>query len=206
MRTAPADEGRIDPDHCHQTVGDTLSPFASAAAIRLYLGTSDRHNVLPTSCPRAYEMLEPEADMSWEVLTRVVDQTSNTVRLVLHGIGEPMLIKGAELNDTGLDEPRVSLYAANVRTFQRDRGRDRAFREVHAREGLARLRLTLCLARRNEMLQQFTEFVKVAHDIGVGEVHLQRLIFFESDATGLAMAAVSQRRRNTVSQETKNVT
>ena len=26
MRTAPADERRIDPDHYHETVGDTLSP------------------------------------------------------------------------------------------------------------------------------------------------------------------------------------
>lgn len=196
MRTAPADERSIDPDHCRETVGDTLSPVASAAAICLYLGTSDRHNVLRTSCRRAYETLEPEADISWEVPTRVVDQRSDIVRLVHHGIGEPMRIKGAEPNDTGLDEPRVSLDTANVRTFLRDRGRDRAFREMHAREGLVRPRLTLWLARLNEMLQQFTEFVKVAHDIGVGEVHLQRLIFFESDATGLAMAAVNQRLRN----------
>ena len=60
-------------------------------------------------------------------------------------------------------------------------------------ERLARPRFSLWVARPKEALQQLTEFVKVAHDIGVGEVHLQRLVFLESDA--IAMVAVSQRRR-----------
>jgi hypothetical protein len=93
MSTAPANERRIDPDRYHETIGDTLSPVASAAAICLYLETTDRCNLLRAARLRTCETLEPEADMSCEVLTRVIDQTSNITRRVLRGIGEPMLIK-----------------------------------------------------------------------------------------------------------------
>jgi hypothetical protein len=105
--------------------------------------------------------------------------------------------KGAEPNQTGHGESRISLDAANAKTFLCDRGRDNvcAFRGMQVRERLARPRFSLWLARLEEALQQLTEFVRVAHDIGVGEVHPQRLVFLESDAIGLAMVAVSQRRR-----------
>ena len=70
-----------------------LVAAASAAAICLRPETTNRRNLLYTACPRTYETLEPEADMSWGVFTRIVDQTSNMARLVLHGIGETMLIE-----------------------------------------------------------------------------------------------------------------
>jgi acetyl-CoA hydrolase len=37
--------------------------------------------------------LEPPADMSWELFTRIVDQVPDIARCVLHGVGEPMLVK-----------------------------------------------------------------------------------------------------------------
>ena len=112
--------------------------------------------------------------MSWELFTRIVDQVPNIARVVLHGVGEPMLVKdlprmvrylkergayvlfntngtvltprkGRELADTGLDELRVSLDAADAATFRIVRGKDyfnrivrnvRAFTEMQAREGL----------------------------------------------------------------------
>ena len=53
--------------------------FESASAVRgaavrkpvcLYLETTNRCNLLCTTCPRTYEELEPPADMSWELFRR----------------------------------------------------------------------------------------------------------------------------------------
>ena len=91
--------------------------------------------------------------MSWQLFTKIVDQFPNISRVVLHGIGEPMMVKelprmvrylkdrgtyvlfntngtllrpkkGRELIDAGLDELRVSLDAAEAKAFQLVRGRD----------------------------------------------------------------------------------
>ncbi|MFZ0236989.1 MAG: radical SAM protein, partial [Xanthobacteraceae bacterium] len=59
----------------------------------LYLETTNRCNLLCTTCPRTYEELEPPADMSWELFTSIVDQIAHLQRAVLHGVGEPMLVK-----------------------------------------------------------------------------------------------------------------
>jgi len=36
-------------------------------------------------CPRTFEELEPEADMSWELFTSIIDQYPKIARVVLHG-------------------------------------------------------------------------------------------------------------------------
>lgn len=220
--TAPA-RRKVDPDRYHEAA-EIFSPLAAAPPVCLYLETTNRCNLLCTTCPRTYETLEPEADMSWDLFTRIVDQMPNIARVVLHGVGEPMLVKelprmirhlkdrgayvlfntngtlltvkkGRELAETGLDELRVSLDAADAKTFLLVRGRDyfnrivrnvRAFRDMQVKEGLERPKVSLWLTGLKETLEQLSAFVKVAHDIGVGEVHLQRLVFFESDAIGLA--------------------
>ena len=214
---------RINPDRYHEAVAQRAAVTAQPP-VCLYLETTNRCNLLCTTCPRTYDTLEPEADMSWELFTRIVDQIPDIARVVLHGVGEPMLVKelprmvrylkdrgayvlfntngtlltakkGRELADTGLDELRVSLDAADAKTFLLIRGRDyfnrivrnvRAFREMQVREGLALPKVSLWLTGLKETLEQLPAFVKIAHEIGVGEVHLQRLVFFESDAIGLA--------------------
>ena len=92
MRTAATNERSIDPRSLPRDGWRYLVAVASAAAICLRPETTNRRNLLCTACPRTSETLEPEADMSWGVSTRIVDQTSNIARLVLHGIGETMLI------------------------------------------------------------------------------------------------------------------
>lgn len=91
--------------------------------------------------------------MSWELFTRIVDQFPRIERVVLHGVGEPMMVpdlprmvrylkdrgtyvlfntngtllnrrKGQELVDVGLDELRVSLDAAEPSAFKMVRGLD----------------------------------------------------------------------------------
>src|SRR3954465_607366 len=59
----------------------------------VYLETTNRCNLLCTTCPRTFEELEPPADMSLELFTKIVDQVPNIERVVLHGVGEPMMVR-----------------------------------------------------------------------------------------------------------------
>jgi radical SAM protein with 4Fe4S-binding SPASM domain len=147
---APA---RPDPRRYHEAVDADLKPVAERPPVCLYLETTNRCNLLCTTCPRTYEELEPPADLSWELFTRIVDQVPDLARAVLHGVGEPMLVKdlprmvrhlkdrgvyvlfntngtvlnarnGRALIDAGLDELRVSLDAANAASYLAVRGKD----------------------------------------------------------------------------------
>src|SRR5262245_17859701 len=84
---------RVDPRRYHEAVTGAPGELAERPPLCLYLETTNRCNLLCTTCPRTYEELEPPADMSWELFTSVIDQSPNLVRAVLHGVGEPMLVK-----------------------------------------------------------------------------------------------------------------
>lgn len=205
---------RVDRSSAEQAVGDPVC---------LYLEVTNRCNLLCTTCPRTFEELEPPADMSWELFTRIVDQVPNIERVVLHGVGEPMMVrelprmiaylkargtyvlfntngtlltekKGRELIDSGLDELRVSLDAAEPETFKLVRGRDLfgrivkkvgAFTALQQKLGATSPRVSLWLTGLKETLDQLPDFVSLAHDMGVKEVYLQRLVYLP-DAQGLA--------------------
>jgi MoaA/NifB/PqqE/SkfB family radical SAM enzyme len=198
--------------------------MAQAPPVCLYLETTNRCNLLCTTCPRTYEELEPPADLSWELFRRIVDQLPNIERAVLHGVGEPMLVKhlprmvrylkdrgtyvlfntngtvlndknGRALIDAGLDELRVSLDASTAKSYRAIRGKDyfarilknvRAFRTLQEREGHDRPRVSAWLTGLKETIAELPAFVKVAAEIGVKEVYLQRLVFFEEGAVGHA--------------------
>ena len=102
---------------------------------------------------------------------------------------------GRALIEAGLDELRVSLDASNAKSFLAIRGKDyfgrilrnvRAFRNLQEREGKDRPRVSAWLTGLKETIAELPAFVQVAAEIGVNEVYLQRLVFFESDAIGLA--------------------
>jgi radical SAM protein with 4Fe4S-binding SPASM domain len=220
----PAGAQPIDPRRYHEAVAAALSPVATADPVCLYLETTNRCNLKCTTCPRTYADLEPEADMSWELFRSIVDQVPDIARVVLHGVGEPMLVKdlarrvrylkdrgtyvlfntngtaltlkkGRELAEAGLDELRVSLDAADAGTFKLVRGTDdfqrilrnvAAFTEMQRREGLARPRVSLWLTGLKETIAQLRDFVRLAHEIGVREVYLQRLVFCDESPFGMA--------------------
>ena len=201
----------------------TQGAIAEAPPVCLYLEVTNRCNLLCETCPRTFEELEPPADMSWELFTSIVDQSPSIARAVLHGVGEPMLVrelprmvrylkargvyvlfntngtllrpsKFQELIDTGLDELRVSLDAADAKTYKLVRGKDffgRIVRDVrkltqYQREvGATTPRVSLWLTGLKETVQELPEFVRLAHEMGVAEVHLQRLVF---DDAGFGMA------------------
>jgi MoaA/NifB/PqqE/SkfB family radical SAM enzyme len=143
----------LSPGRYFEHVDEHRGPRAEDEPVCLYLETTNRCNLLCTTCPRTFEHLEEPADMSWELFTSIVDQFPRIARVVLHGVGEPMMVralprmirylkdrgvyvlfntngtlltpcKGRELIDSALDELRISLDAAAPHTFALVRGRD----------------------------------------------------------------------------------
>ena len=62
----------------------------------------------------------------------------------------------------------------------------RAFRELQEREGHLKPRVSAWLTGLRETIEELPDFVRVAAETGVKEVHLQRLVFFNENAIGLA--------------------
>jgi MoaA/NifB/PqqE/SkfB family radical SAM enzyme len=200
-----------------EAVGDERSRIAEQPPVCVYLEVTNRCNLLCETCPRTFETLEPPADMSWELFRSIVDQLPGLVRAVLHGVGEPMLVKDLprmirylkdrgvyvlfntngtllaprkrmELIETGLDELRVSLDAAEAESFFKVRGKDMfdrivrnvgEFTALQAKIGATTPRVSLWLTGLKETVEQLPDFVRLAAKIGVREVHLQRLVYDE---------------------------
>ncbi|WP_037493889.1 radical SAM/SPASM domain-containing protein [Sphingomonas sp. PAMC 26605] len=224
MSALPSSEIIEDPRRYHQAAPVAPTARNERSPTCLYLETTNRCNLLCTTCPRTYVELEPPADMSWELFTSIVDQLPDLQRAVLHGVGEPMLVKnlgqmvrylkdrgvyvlfntngtvlteksGRAMIEAGLDELRVSLDASNAASYHAIRGKNyfdrilknvRNFRTLQKREGHEKPRVSAWLTGLKETIRELPEFVRVAADIGVEEVYLQRLVFFEDDAIGRA--------------------
>src|ERR1700684_2366101 len=150
--TVAATKRTVDPKRYFESV-EADSDVPEHEPVCLYLETTNRCNLLCTTCPRTYEDLEPPADMRWGLSTSIVDQIPRLHRAVLHGAGEPMLVKnlprmvrylkdrgtyvlfntnGTVLNErngraliaAGLDELRVSFDAANAESYVAVRGKN----------------------------------------------------------------------------------
>jgi MoaA/NifB/PqqE/SkfB family radical SAM enzyme len=218
-------QAKPDPRRYFEAVGDERGLIAEQEPVCLYLETTNRCNLLCETCPRTFEDLEPPADMSWALFTKIVDQFPSIARVVLHGVGEPMMVKalprmirylkergafvlfntngtllterkGRELVAAGLDELRVSLDAAEPNAFRAVRGKDmfarivrnvRAFTALQRAEGIDRPLVSLWLTGLKETIDQLPDFVRLAQQIGVGEIYLQRLVF-TPQGQGLARA------------------
>src|SRR5258708_39766475 len=93
MDELSAAELAVDPRRYFESVSRAGRGTAARKPVCLYLETTNRCNLLCTTCPRTYEELEPPADMSWGLFCSIVDQVPNLQRAVLHGVGEPMLVR-----------------------------------------------------------------------------------------------------------------
>ena len=214
----------VDPRRYHEAADPSRAALAQRPPVCLYLEVTNRCNLLCTTCPRTYVELEPPADLSWDLFRSIVDQIPDLRRAVLHGVGEPMLVRalprmvrhlkdrgtyvlfntnGTVLNDrngramidAGLDELRVSLDASTRESYLAVRGVDyferilanvRRFRTLQERGGHAKPRVSAWLTGLKETVSELPAFVRLAADIGVREVYLQRLVFFETGAIGKA--------------------
>ena len=134
----------------------------------LYLETTNRCDSKCQTCIRTFETLEPPADLTLERVRAIVEQFPDLDRVVLHGIGEPLLNpeifdivaylktrvttvlfnsdaisltapRAGRLLDSGLDEYRVSMDAATRETFRRLRGVDQFERVTANVAGLIEL-------------------------------------------------------------------
>jgi len=119
----------------------------------LYLETTNRCDSECQTCIRTFNTLEPPKDLTLADVQQIVEQVPRLERVVLHGIGEPLLNKeifeivaylktrgvtvlfnsdaisltqrrAAQLIDSGLDEYRVSMDAATRETYVKIRGVD----------------------------------------------------------------------------------
>lgn len=122
----------------------------------LYIEVTNQCNSLCISCPLTYDHflpIEPKQHLSWENFRRIVDPLPRLDRVVLHGIGEPLLNRdlprfvahlkergatvlfnsngvlldqkrGDALVAAGLDELRVSIDAVSPALYAKLRGID----------------------------------------------------------------------------------
>lgn len=117
----------------------------------LYIEVTKNCNEKCTMCPRTYRWANRRDNLSFEHFTHIVEQAPDLSRVVLHGLGEPLLNpelfrmvrylkeRGAyvlfnsnalalnerrrrELIESGLDEYRVSFDAATPATYKQVRG------------------------------------------------------------------------------------
>jgi MoaA/NifB/PqqE/SkfB family radical SAM enzyme len=152
MSAKPA-QRKVDPRRYFEAIERERGEIAAADPVCLYLETTNRCNLPCTTCPRTFEELEPAANMSWDLFRSIVDQYPSIARVVLHGVGEPLMVpnlprmirylkargtyvlfntngtllnerRGRDLIASGLDELRVSLDAAEAQTFKAVRGKD----------------------------------------------------------------------------------
>jgi len=129
----------------------------------LYLETTNRCDSKCQTCIRTFQTLEPPADLTLARVRAIVEQCPELDRVVLHGIGEPLLNReifeivaylktrvasvlfnsdaigltpprARKLVESGLDEFRVSMDAATAGTYRLIRGVDR-FDRVTANVG-----------------------------------------------------------------------
>jgi len=119
----------------------------------IYVEPTTRCNELCRQCPRTWLAREDDRDLSYDDFRRIVDQFPALERVVLHGLGEPLLNedlprmvrhlkgrgarvlfnsngilltreRGQALTDAGLDEYRLSMDGATRITYAAIRGVD----------------------------------------------------------------------------------
>lgn len=192
----------------------------------VYIEPTNRCNELCQTCPRTFFQREPEADLDFPRFVQILDQFPGVERVVLHGVGEPLLAQDlplmvAEANrrgarvlfntnalalhrrlaerlvEAGLDELRVSMDAADARTYRLIRGVDgyaKAMRRTAEfcaflrQRGAERPRVSLFFMAMRENLAQLPAVIRRAGEMGASSVVLQRLVYFD---TGLAIEGQS---------------
>lgn len=198
----------------------------------IYIEPTSRCNELCQQCPRTLLSREDDRDLSFERFREIVDQFPTLERVVLHGLGEPLLNKelplmirylkergvyvlfnsngilltekrGQALIDAGLDEYRLSMDGATRETYAHVRGVD-AFEKIWRNVGnfitmqkaqnASKPAVSLWFTAMRENLHELPMLIELAHQHGVPEIYLQRLVYFEQ---GLAASQQALFHRST---------
>lgn len=198
----------------------------------IYIEPTSRCNELCQQCPRTLLSREDDRDLTFERFRQIVDQFPALERVVLHGLGEPLLNKelplmirylkergvtvlfnsngillnekrGQALIDAGLDEYRLSMDGATRETYARVRGVD-AFDKIWRNIGnfialqksqnASKPAVSLWFTAMRENLHELPTLIELAHQHGVPEIYMQRLVYFEH---GLAASQQALFHRST---------
>jgi radical SAM protein with 4Fe4S-binding SPASM domain len=184
--------------------------------LEVYIEPTNRCNEFCVTCPRTFFSREPEADLDLARFVRILDQFPGVRRVVLHGVGEPLLARAlpdmvAEANRrgaavlfnsnalalgprlqrqlaaAGLDELRVSMDAADPRTYRAIRGVDgyeKAMRRTGEfcallrDTGATRPLVSMHFIAMRDNLPELPAAIERAAAIGVRAITLQRLVHF----------------------------
>lgn len=110
-----------------------------------------------------------------------------------------------ELIESGLDELRISLDAATATGYKKIRNSNeferivrnlRSLSKLQDSQSLTRPKLSLWFLGTKENISELPEFVKLAVDMGIYEVYLQRLVYFQ-DAEGFGVAQENKSLQDT---------
>jgi len=212
---------------------DRRGELVSRLPNELYIETTNRCNLRCRTCPQYWGMDEDPADLTVGQVDRILDCFRGVNRVVLHGIGEPLLnralpeiiaavkrrhayalfntngllLRGAvapAIASSGLDELRVSVDAASPETYELVRGADgfdrivqnlRDFTAMKRETGAAGPRVSLWITGMKTNVRELPALVQLAHEIGVGEVYLQRLVYSERGLAAEAEALYGRAER-----------
>ncbi len=98
--------------------------------------------------------------------------------------------------DSGMDELRISLDAASPQGYKRIRDSNkfnqivqnlRTFRKLQAKRRAATPKVSIWFLGTKENIAELPGLLQLAADIGIGEIHLQRLVYFQ-DHEGYGVA------------------
>jgi radical SAM protein with 4Fe4S-binding SPASM domain len=194
-------------------------PIATLAPTCLYLEVTNECNLTCKTCPLTYGRVESPALLTLDKVRFLVPQFPSATRMVLHGIGEPLLNQDlpqiigylkAEgkyvlfnsnatllnarwqqaLIESRLDEYRVSLDATTPESYAEVRGKPmfplilrnlEQFMALKKQLGVAAPRVSLWLTGLKETLRELPDFLRIAHRLGIDEVYLQRLVYWDDD-------------------------
>jgi MoaA/NifB/PqqE/SkfB family radical SAM enzyme len=197
----------------------------------IYIEPTSRCNELCQQCPRTLLSREDDRDLTFDQFRRIVDQFPVLDRVVLHGLGEPLLNKelplmirylkergtyvlfnsngillnekrGQALIDSGLDEYRLSMDGSSREMYAHVRGVDafdkiwrnmRAFIAMQNAQQATTPRVSVWFTAMRENLHELPGLIELAHEAGIREVYMQRLVYFE---TGLAASKQALFRRS----------
>jgi radical SAM protein with 4Fe4S-binding SPASM domain len=201
----------------------------------LYLESTNRCNLRCKGCILYQSRREPGRDLSLEDVVMISDQLPELEKIILHGIGEPLLnqalpeiirhlkarnvyvlfnsngvlLSGRRREDlirAGLDELRISLDAASAIGYQKIRNSDqfelvlenlRSFVWLQKQHRVTHPKPSLWFLATRDNISELPGFVKLAAAIGIGEVYLQRLVYFQDDnGYGLARDSKSLQDSN----------
>jgi MoaA/NifB/PqqE/SkfB family radical SAM enzyme len=209
-------EQKFLPDAYRLPDGSQRSATIESGPRVVFIEVTNRCNLLCQTCPHTFFDREPFKSLTLAEFINIAEQFPQMQRVLLHGVGEPLLNRElpeiiqylkkrdveviinsngtlltpawqAKLVESGLDQYRCSIDGATDETYARIRGANLLPKLRQGLGGLVktkeRLKATTphisiwCVSTR-ENLQELPDLLRLAADLGVPEVYMQRLVYF----------------------------